>query len=196
MPGMDGIKAATLIRETCAVPIIALTANAMSGEEELLKQNGMDALLTKPINPRKLSEILERFLPEDKISQGLQSRPKRDTVEPGNNITGVDLQKGVENSGGTMERYLLVLESFRQNGLMYIRDLGECLERGDLSALIIRVHAIKGAAANIGADELSSTALELELLGKSGDLERARAGLIPFIKSLDAVVQSIENFLK
>ena len=66
MPVMDGLAAASAIREREKesgrhVPIVALTAHAMAGDSDRCLQAGMDAYLTKPINPRQLTEVLERI---------------------------------------------------------------------------------------------------------------------------------------
>ncbi|MDR1176811.1 MAG: response regulator [Treponema sp.] len=71
MPGMDGIEATAAIRSAGEdyenLTIIALSANAVAGMEELFIENGMNAFLSKPIMLDSLQEILTRFLPKDKI---------------------------------------------------------------------------------------------------------------------------------
>ncbi|MDR2305061.1 MAG: response regulator [Treponema sp.] len=71
MPGMDGIEATAAIRNIGGdyenLTIIALSANAVTGMEELFIENGMNAFLSKPVMLDSLQEILTRFLPKDKI---------------------------------------------------------------------------------------------------------------------------------
>jgi signal transduction histidine kinase/CheY-like chemotaxis protein len=70
MPGMDGLEATKLIRMIPgkeAVPIIALTANAVSGIKEMFLANGMTDFISKPIEIRKLEEALAKWIPEDKL---------------------------------------------------------------------------------------------------------------------------------
>jgi PAS domain S-box-containing protein len=76
MPVMDGYTATRQIRDLergrSRTPIVALTANAMTGQLERCLQCGMDGLLTKPLEPARLEEVLERFglgLPDDQISE-------------------------------------------------------------------------------------------------------------------------------
>jgi two-component system sensor histidine kinase/response regulator len=80
MPGMDGYTATRTIRDLekgrMRTPIVALTANAMTGQLERCLQCGMDGLLTKPLVPERLEEVLDRFglgVPEDT----LQDQPAR-----------------------------------------------------------------------------------------------------------------------
>ncbi len=68
MPEMDGIDTLKLLRKQEGAnkdtPVIALTANAISGAEEFYKKHGFDALLTKPMNPVDMEKILRMYLPE------------------------------------------------------------------------------------------------------------------------------------
>jgi len=67
MPEMDGVEATKLIRETHTnLPIIALTANAVSGVREMFLANGFNDFLSKPIDIIKLNSILEKWLPKEK----------------------------------------------------------------------------------------------------------------------------------
>jgi PAS domain S-box-containing protein len=73
MPEMDGVEAAKLIRvsgkKNAGVPIIALTANAVSGAREMFLSNGFNDLLSKPMDPKALAEALLRWLPEELIKK-------------------------------------------------------------------------------------------------------------------------------
>jgi CheY-like chemotaxis protein len=67
MPGMDGVEAAAAIRklEGAAVPIIALTANAISGMREMFLENGFSDYLSKPIDMAKLDKLIAAWIEED-----------------------------------------------------------------------------------------------------------------------------------
>jgi CheY-like chemotaxis protein len=70
MPGMDGIEAANIIRMTGTeyaetVPIIALTANAVAGNEQMFLESGFQAFLPKPINQLKLDEIIRTWIMQE-----------------------------------------------------------------------------------------------------------------------------------
>jgi CheY-like chemotaxis protein len=73
MPGMDGIETTQLLRSMGEedpyykdVPIIALTANAVSGTREMFLENGFNGFLSKPIDTVKLNAVLERWIPKAK----------------------------------------------------------------------------------------------------------------------------------
>jgi CheY-like chemotaxis protein len=73
MPGMDGIEAAAAIRESdggADVPIIALTANAISGMKEMFLENGFSDYLSKPIDMAKLDKLIAAWIKEEsKVKQ-------------------------------------------------------------------------------------------------------------------------------
>jgi len=80
MPVMDGYTATRQIRDLergrIRTPIVALTANAMTGQLERCLQSGMDGLLTKPLEPERLEEVLERFglsLPEEALEESARA---------------------------------------------------------------------------------------------------------------------------
>ena len=69
LPGMDGLEAARILKaddRTCAIPIIAMTAHAMKGDEDKAKQAGCDGYITKPLDIKVFSEIVTGFLKIDK----------------------------------------------------------------------------------------------------------------------------------
>jgi CheY-like chemotaxis protein len=109
MPEMDGIEATAAIREeNTEVPIIALTANAISGMREMFLKSGFNDYLTKPIEVGKLTEILEKWIPKEKrekagptagfLSQAISFE-----------ITGIDTKRGLMMTGGTEKGYKEVL---------------------------------------------------------------------------------------
>jgi CheY-like chemotaxis protein len=63
MPGMDGVETTKALRDLgCNAPIIALTANAIKGQAEMLIENGFSAFMSKPINVKILNSYLLRFI--------------------------------------------------------------------------------------------------------------------------------------
>ena len=71
LPGMDGFAAMQIIKSdamTAAIPVIALTAFAMSGDEEKILDAGFDAYIAKPIRYAQLLEVIDKLLPPSKPS--------------------------------------------------------------------------------------------------------------------------------
>ena len=166
MPEMDGIETTKIIRETNLVlPIIALTANAVSGAREMFLNNGFNDFLSKPIDTIKLSSVLKKWLPQEKQ---LMITEKLEIEETGAaiHIDGVDVQLGLSRIGGKQEIYLQTLAIFRKDGITKIEEIKNALNNGNYPLYTTLVHAIKSASANIGAEKISKVAKNLEAEGK------------------------------
>ncbi|GHU89152.1 hypothetical protein FACS1894202_06700 [Clostridia bacterium] len=191
MPGMDGIETTRVLREAgCDVPIIALTANAVSGMREMFLENGFDDYLAKPIEMSKLNEAMERWIPAEKrVKTG--ERPIAPAAAPTIHIDGVDVRRGIEMTGGEERDYLEVLALFRRDARERMPVLCAVPDGDGLPLFITQVHAIKSASASIGAAELSEQAALLESAGRRGDFAAIRGNLSGFTRELDTVLEGI-----
>ena len=182
MPVMDGIEATQRIREidteyAKSIPIIALTANAISGNEEMFLSSGFQAFLSKPINLMQLDSVIRRWvrdkskeinMPSDSVCQDPNTQNKTALFDLPV-IPNVDSQKGLDLYAGDMETYLSVLESYAKNTPAVIEKLrGVTAE--NLPDYAINVHGLKGSSAGIGAEDIRQRGLELEMRAKAGDL--------------------------
>ena len=203
MPGMDGVEATKRIRALGAedprytsLPIIALTANAVFGMREMFLESGFDDYLSKPIDTSKLNSILEKWI------RGKHGKRKTELVQvnaekPAGNvhIEGIDIEKGLLQTGGKMELYLETLEVFCDDGHERTRMIRDCLGTGNQKTYTIHVHALKSAAANIGASQLSDTARDLEMAGIRGDMDYIAMHNDHFLNSLGKLLDAIQNAL-
>ncbi|MDR3199942.1 MAG: response regulator [Spirochaetales bacterium] len=197
MPGMDGIEAAAAIRKLGRdMPIIALTANAVSGMREMFLEKGFTDYLSKPIEIAKLDEILAKWIPKSK--QRKDAAPENPSAAPPLSSCfsplashGVDIQKGLAMTGGTEAGYRKVLSSFYRDALERMDSLRAAPEEKDLPLFTIQVHALKSACATIGAAELSEKAGELEAAGKAGNMPVIRERLAGFAANLTALAREI-----
>jgi len=207
MPNMDGAEATALIREMgnkdsyyANLPIIALTANAVSGAKEIFLKSGFNDYLSKPIDTTKLSAILEKWIPkekqkrsfteEDEIAQEMDG-----DVSEGITIEGLNTERGLFFSGGTEKSFLETLAIYHKDGLEKIRDINDSLDKGDLNLYTIHVHALKSASANIGAEALSEEAAVLEQAGERHDKEFIESHNPQLLASLDTMLRNIMNVL-
>jgi len=210
MPEMDGVEATLRIRAMGSeepiynsLPIVALTANAVTGMREMFLENGFNDFLSKPINTTKLHSILERWLPKDKqhrdeAESGIASEPERQNKSPLElllEVEGLDIKKGMSFSGGSMDLYLETLTTYYEDAKDRISKLGECLETEDLSLYTTYVHALKSASANVGASELSEAAKALEQAGNQGDLPYIESHNGDFIIALEQLLKDIGKAL-
>lgn len=177
MPELDGVETTRIIRRFHAeyddVPILALTANAVSGTKEMFLAEGMNDFVAKPIEMRNILSKLRNWLPKQKIKKvysvaGEENAEKKDIVSV--MIDGLDTAAALKLLG-TEKLFWAVLKDFYQaisRKAKLIREL-ECKE--DWKAYTIEVHALKSAAKQVGALELSEKALLLEKAGNAGDGE-------------------------
>jgi len=207
MPNMDGVEATELIRKKGDedpyfknVPIIALTANAVSGVKEIFLKSGFNDYLSKPIDTTKLNVILEKWIPKEKQKHPFAEETKmtagmNDGIPKKIEIEGVNTERGIFFSGGMEESYLEVLATFQKDGLEKMKDINDSLNNGNMELYTIHVHALKSASANIGAEELSKAAAVLEQAGERQDREYIESHTPELLASLETILHDIMNFL-
>ncbi|MDR1176573.1 MAG: response regulator [Treponema sp.] len=202
MPGMDGIEALAHIRALEGeyfkqVPIIALTANALSGMEEMFLSRGFNDYLAKPIEISKLNALMEKWIPIEKRqpvgSRGAVPESIRSTVFE---IEGLDVERGLVMAGGTEAAYREILN-------LYCRDVEERMAflarppgPEDMESFIIHVHALKSVSAGIGAEALSAQALLLEKAGLANNMDLIAEHLPDFGQNLSRLVAQIGAVLR
>jgi signal transduction histidine kinase/FixJ family two-component response regulator/HPt (histidine-containing phosphotransfer) domain-containing protein len=225
MPEMDGIEATAAIRALDGerfktIPIIALTANAVSGMREMFIEKGFNDFLAKPIDISKLDEMLERWIPKEKRERGTGNYHSDHDIDPrlypeGSNynpqspvpdpwslnlhspiIPGVDVQKGISMTGGTMKNYLAVLSVLCKDTEERLPLFTAVPEANTLPAFTTQVHALKSAAAAIGAATVSEMAKNLEAAGKTGALVYIQGNLESFLKHLTELIKNIRTVLE
>ncbi len=165
MPVMDGYAASREIRDRLKsdVVIIAMTANALKGDKELCIESGMNDYISKPISPKKVSEVILRWtskIPEkDKIA-----------LKPVLNDTTFDISKLQEDFGDDIETIKQLITLFITTADQNLKDLNEAVNNSNMPSVKIISHTLKGSAWNIGADDFASSCDRLEQLVGKGDL--------------------------
>ena len=197
MPEMDGIDTTAMIRKLggryADMPIVALTANAVSGVREMYRAEGLNDFLPKPIDMLKLGATLKTWLPKDK-----QQAKKEDAGEAviELEILGVDTREGLQNSGETLGDYNEILGIYVADCENRIGEILRHYENGDIKALTVCVHAMKSAAANIGAMDVAQLAADLETAGREGDADAIDARIGAFTDSLSVLLLNIRGYLR
>jgi signal transduction histidine kinase/CheY-like chemotaxis protein/HPt (histidine-containing phosphotransfer) domain-containing protein len=180
MPVMDGMTATRRIREwetTGHIPIIALTANAMTGDRELCEAAGMDGYLTKPIEVERLRNVLTRFGLERNDADATAAAPPAPTA---NLKPPVDLRafQSVTNGDDAFAQELAI--TFIVSGEQQLAEMATAAAQSNRAALARSAHQLKGACANIHAHALKALAERMENDSATGDaraLERCNAQL-------------------
>jgi CheY-like chemotaxis protein len=206
MPEMDGVETVSRIRAFAGdpyykkLPIVALTANVVSEAIKMLLNSGFNDFLSKPIGVGELDAILKKWIPEEKqIKKTLENNAGQSAPPPDDHnmeIDGLDIDKGIIMTGGAVENYKRTLAVFTWDGLKKTDEIKKSLESDNLSLYTTHVHALKSAAANIGANELSNMAKELEMAGNQGDLQFIQAKNDALLSALELLIDKIRNTLK
>jgi CheY-like chemotaxis protein len=200
MPDMDGIEAAYRIRQLegednyfKTVPIIALTANALSGVKEMFIRSGLNDFLAKPIEMLQLDDILTRWIPAEKQERDLTDQAVIET--PLFFIEGVDVNSGIMMTGGKLAEYITTLEVFCMDVHDRIPEIQKSLMVHDIVLYTTYVHSLKSASRSIGAKKTSESARILEDAGKSGDSNFVEKFNPVFITELEELTGNIETAL-
>jgi signal transduction histidine kinase/CheY-like chemotaxis protein len=207
MPEMDGIESTEIIRNwekeqslspgwNGAVPIIALTANAIAGMKEVFLSHGFDDYLAKPIEMSKLDAILTKWLNAEKREKPLFKPVQNVEITP-LIIQGVDTGHGLLMCGGKMEGFRQVLKSFCDDTRTRLALLRQGLDTPGLSItqFTLLTHSIKSAAATIGARNEAESAARLEEAGTAADRGFIQDELPGFCERLSELEERIRNAL-
>jgi CheY-like chemotaxis protein len=198
MPGMDGIEATAAIRSLGikGTPVIALTANAVSGMRDIFIEKGFNDYISKPIEITELDSIIAKWIPPEKKME--TGKPlKRGSAESTElAIAGIDTVKGIAMTGGTEGGYRKVLAQFRKDAVERLPLFAAIPAETELAVFAAQAHAIKSAAGTIGAAEVSAEAAVLEAAGKAGDMKAIGETLPGFYKCLTQLIEGIGKALK
>jgi len=197
MPRMDGIETTRKLRELgYKGAIVALTANAIVGNDEMFMQSGFDGFISKPVDVRQLNEILSKFVRDrhheeaEKHAAGLRKETdQRNGADRDRFAAGVPKLHKPFNPA-TDPR---LLEFFCKDAENAIVTLRETVKNCDAKLFTITVHAMKSALANVGESEASNVAAALESVGKSGDIGYVSENIGEFVRTLESLVSKFRG---
>ena len=203
MPVMDGLTAIREIRKDKNfkdLPIIAMTAHAMAGDEDKSLKAGMNGHVTKPIDPDQLFSALQKWIkPGEKRVQVQQSevpveQTKPDKAVPAEDelpesLSGFDLVDGLKRLQGNKKLYRKLLLSFARDYNAVANEIRQTLDAEDFDQAHSLVHNLKGLAGNLAATKLQAAAVNIEKLVKGVEKKT------PSTKELNLKFSELENAL-
>lgn len=194
MPGLDGIDTLQEMRRRengCAreVPVIALTANAVTGAREMYLEAGFADFLAKPVKPEKLEKMLMDILPREKVKLTKNANDRSGSAQKEQElipeIDGINWDfarlycKDKKIWLDTLRQFAITMEQEAQKLEKGYEQLCELPEKSKESAqafhaYCVQVHSMKGTAAMAGAVTLSGVARMLEFAAKGNNGKRVR----------------------
>ncbi len=200
MPVMDGFEATQQIRSNSkhkALPIIAMTANAMSGDKEKCLEAGMNDHVSKPIDTKQLFTALNRWIKPGKRKTKASKKSKKTAKTPAKeafpNLPGFDIEKGLEILGGNTDLYRNLLLKLYEDFSDSTQRIKSLLDKNDEENAEILAHTVKGIGANLGALHLSKLAADLENAFRTKNTSDYEKMLADFEKELDVVSSGLES---
>ncbi len=190
MPEMGGFEATGLIRERERIhgghlPIVAVTARAMTGDREHCLEAGMDDYLTKPVKVKDLLEIIDRLVVE-------QSAPE----EAGDPAESAFEDRVLHDRfDGNLDLLREVAGSFLESTPPLLSEMREAVAAGDPGSVSRIAHRLRGSLANFGAEEAVEAAFRLEKMGAEGDLAGADGVCEALIEGYDTLRTGLQRLL-
>ncbi len=199
MPEMDGYEATTRIRalqndKQRRVPVVALTAHALSGDREKCVSSGMDDYLAKPVKLGELYRVLAKFLPVREESMSSSPLPdqgkKPDTAEHGI----FDRASFEERTMNDKRLASLVVKTFLEDIPNQLARIESALSERDAQLVEQIAHRIRGSAANLSCGDLYEKAARLEALAGTGEIEQCAALFSTVTESYREVRNHLEEY--
>ncbi len=200
MPVMDGLEATRIIRSEAKfddLPIIAMTAHALSDVREKCLHIGMNGYVTKPLDVDELLASLVDFIkpmqktPDARLEQIVQ---QRELLLP-ELLPGIDMPQGLKNMVGNAQLFCDLLVKFQQSYSDAQARLEALLQAGDIDSALKLLHAMKGVAANLAMPELRSSIVALEQT-LSSTLDYEPRLLTDFVSAQNRVLESVAQLRK
>jgi PAS domain S-box-containing protein len=188
MPVMDGLEATRIIRQKFSpdLPVIALTALALKGDESKFRDAGMTDYLSKPFEENKLLQVLARCLGKTLVPEKID---KTETQTAGL----FNLTKLQEIAKGNDEFMQKMIRLFVVQGPASVVEISAAFEAGDFKKMSQTAHRFKTSLFNMGIHSLSADISQVELFSTT---ENSVECLVPSIKKIENVVYQVVNELK
>ena len=207
MPVMDGMEATRILRDdplNQKLPIIALTAHAISGFRERCLELGMNDFLSKPFSPEEMLFILSKYL-SFRAKESAKQLIEDKMPEEGNNevslekldqLKGINYSRSLENLMGNRKQLIKLLLEFCQSFAHAPVQIEAALTTGDTETARLLTHSIKGVAGNLGAMELFRAASELETAIRQNKAELGGLEYSEFCGSMNIVLGNYSYLLE
>jgi CheY-like chemotaxis protein/HPt (histidine-containing phosphotransfer) domain-containing protein len=198
MPEMDGLEATRRIRDpktgvqNSRVPIIAMTAHAMKGDQDKCLAAGMDDYIAKPVQFEELVSVLQHWLERATASPASEMQ---DTAPLPPKAEVFDRLACLNRLGGDEGLMRRIIRVFLDDAQQQIINLTEALAAADAAKVGRLAHKLNGASGSIGATALRELVMQLEVMAREQGIERFAESITPLIQTFEALKRVLEREL-
>jgi CheY-like chemotaxis protein len=175
------------------VPIVALTALAMTADREACLKAGMDGYISKPINAAELFGTLERIFPN---RSGIEAPPRAAAPRARSRTEVLDLARLEHNMEGDAAMMQEVIEVYLQDLPQREKEMLDALTRGDAPTLARAAHTMKGVLQTLAASPAADVAVRLEILARCGNLAEAEGLLAELRDELTLLTPALRELIR
>jgi two-component system, sensor histidine kinase and response regulator len=184
MPEMDGLDATRAIRErqkssaghpnfSSRIVVIAMTAHAMQSDREKCLASGMDDYLAKPIRPKDIRNMIEKWGTTENAAGKINSVPVTKIEISADAEPPVDMNRLNDLTDGDANALRELVEMYHAQTTKQLKQMTEAVQRNDTAEVRRVAHSCAGASATLGMVRLVPMLRELEKQGASGALTNA-----------------------
>lgn len=193
MPEMDGYEATRRIRAAekpgTHLPIVAMTAHAMTGDREKCLESGMDDYLSKPITLERLSDVISSFLPNVVCATQIDATREDRQAET------VSLQTLSSIYGTDRTGLAALIQIFIEDTERRLELIGKAHVSGDAAGIRHLAHSLKGSCANVGAERMREISSRLESSARDPDSRETEDFIQQLRGEFILVGEALERYL-
>jgi|GEM_PF-474607 len=202
MPELDGRDAAAMIRELEKdtqkyTPILAFTANAMSGDKEMCFNAGMNDYLSKPVVKRQLISMLHKWIPHKMVKKAVKPSCELLLSSGAVYLNQATLDTLTMTSKGFDDDFMqeLILDYLEQSS-QQMAALLQAIEDEDCETIFKQAHSLKSSSATLGAEELAILCQTIEHDGRAKHLDAIKAILATFKTTYEGTIAELRSLVQ
>jgi PAS domain S-box-containing protein len=209
MPVMDGLEATRAIRTQLGLttlPVVAMTANAMTQDRQRCLDAGMNDFVSKPIDPEQLWRALLRWIPAKHTAtaparaEAMPTHGRDEAVSPGADeldalrlIPGFDPALGLRRCSGKTDFYRSILKQFTDKQATSVAQIQQAVGQQDWALAERLAHTLKGTAGSIGAVRIQTLSEEVESAIKQRHPPQGTQNELAFNQAMQALSAALDD---
>jgi signal transduction histidine kinase/DNA-binding response OmpR family regulator/HPt (histidine-containing phosphotransfer) domain-containing protein len=206
MPVLNGYEATQQIRKiNPIIPIVAMTADAITGVEDKCKRVGITSYISKPYEPEMFIKTVVELLESDNVEEQIELSQKGEeelhiwSENPPmvkEDMLIIDYADGLKRLGSNQELYDIVLETYLKENQLTSETLKEMIDSQDYQAAAQIVHKVKSSSGNIGAKNFYIIASQLQKTLEEKNTLEIEQLYLKFNNMFTEVLEEINNIIK